>query len=872
MSEIWMDVDAALSEVPVNKVALIDDTDFKTREESVVYNQAGMDLVWNFVTTAGAYTQTAVTPTTAGVHDWTNQGNGMYSIEIPASAGTINNNTEGFGWFTGFATGILPWTGPIIGFRAAALNNALVDGGDNLDVNMTQAGGQTVTAAAAVTIHTDVGVNSTAQAALEDQYDGTGITGDTFPSTQSQLSGLANVGSAVHRPANSYTLTTGTQTGGTFASTEELDGVYHIHTDSAGTMELYYEFLIGAGIPSSAQITGYLTGVNDDLDIYGYDWVSASWKQIGNLQGTALASDQVNSYDMFVNMVGSGADFGKVRVRFYKASGLTTATLAIDQVFVSFSQSASGYENGRIWINTAASNTNTVVGVDGIATNAVSTIGAAKTISGLNSLTDFHLINGSSITLAASSDDESYFGDNWALALGGQSCSDIQVEGAQVSGIGTAASGEMHFDGCDIGTVSGQSIHGDFCGFSGTVTHTLAGDYNYHNCYSKVAGAGAPTFTKTPGQAITLQFRNWAGGIILSGLEAGDTVTVGGTLGTVTLNGADAAVEIRGTYKNLVNNLTGSPTVNTDGAILAADVAAILDDTGTSGVLLAATATSAQLVDDIMDENISKANHDVPNSLAKLVRQGGDLVQIDGQVSDVSPSTTNFDTNLTQVDTFFDDAVLIFSNGAANAGKGLPVSAYLNANGNMTFDAPDSWPVTPVNGDDFVVFANHVHPVSQIQSGLATEAKQDAAALINTEARLAELDAGNLPADVAAVKADTAAVLLDTNELQTDWVDGGRLDLILDAINSTVSTTGVVLTAGERNSIADAMLDRDMSTGADSGSPTVRTVRQALRSNRNKVTISGGTMTVTKEDDTTASWTAAITTTAGNPISEIDPA
>jgi hypothetical protein len=88
-----------------------------------------LDLVWNFVTTAGVMTQTAVTPTdTAGNYDWVNQGNGMYSIEIPASGGaSINNDTEGFGWFTGYATGILPWTGPVIGFRAAGLNNVLID-------------------------------------------------------------------------------------------------------------------------------------------------------------------------------------------------------------------------------------------------------------------------------------------------------------------------------------------------------------------------------------------------------------------------------------------------------------------------------------------------------------------------------------------------------------------------------------------------------------------------------------------------------------------------------------------------------------------------------------------------------------------------
>lgn len=128
MPEIWMDVDAGLSEVPVNLLPLIDDTDFKTRETAIAYNAAGMDLVWNFVTAAGAFTQTAVTPTTSGSYDWTHQGDGMYTIEIPASGGaSINNDTEGFGWFTGIATGVLPWRGPVIGFRAAGLNDALIE-------------------------------------------------------------------------------------------------------------------------------------------------------------------------------------------------------------------------------------------------------------------------------------------------------------------------------------------------------------------------------------------------------------------------------------------------------------------------------------------------------------------------------------------------------------------------------------------------------------------------------------------------------------------------------------------------------------------------------------------------------------------------
>ena len=148
MADIWFDVDTALSEVPINLMPLIDDTDFKSREVALTYNQAGLDLVWNFITTGGTMSQTAVTPTApGGAYDWQHIGDGMYTIEIPASGGaSINNNTEGFGWFTGVATGVLPWRSPIFGFRAAAINNSLIDGA-TVDVNVTALADDVITAA-----------------------------------------------------------------------------------------------------------------------------------------------------------------------------------------------------------------------------------------------------------------------------------------------------------------------------------------------------------------------------------------------------------------------------------------------------------------------------------------------------------------------------------------------------------------------------------------------------------------------------------------------------------------------------------------------------------------------------------------------------
>lgn len=97
-----------------------------------------------------------------------------------------------------------------------------------------------------------------------------------------------------------------------------------------------------------------------------------------------------------------------------------------------------------------------------------------------------------------------------------------------------------------------------------------------------------------------------------------------------------------------------------------------------------------------------------------------------------------------------------------------------------------------------------------------------------------------------------------------------------DKTGYTMANSGIgaaSFTAAALAAIADALLDRNMATGTDSGtdSTAVRTLRQAVRILRNKATIAAGTLTVTKEDDTTASWTAAITTAAGNPISTVDP-
>jgi hypothetical protein len=101
------------------------------------------------------------------------------------------------------------------------------------------------------------------------------------------------------------------------------------------------------------------------------------------------------------------------------------------------------------------------------------------------------------------------------------------------------------------------------CGLASTLTVGSAGDYFLVDCFSQVSGASSPTIDMGAAVGSTnISIRRWAGGITVSNIASGDVISLDGVFGTVTLNGADGQVEIRGIAKAVVNNLTGSPTVN----------------------------------------------------------------------------------------------------------------------------------------------------------------------------------------------------------------------------------------------------------------------------------------------------------------------
>jgi hypothetical protein len=84
----------------------------------------------------------------------------------------------------------------------------------------------------------------------------------------------------------------------------------------------------------------------------------------------------------------------------------------------------------------------------------------------------------------------------------------------------------------------------------------------------------------------------------------------------------------------------------------------------------------------------------------------------------------------------------------------------------------------------------------------------------NLDTQLSAID-DLVDTEVAAIKTDTAAILIDTNELQTDWVNGGRLDLILDtAAAGSLDAAGVRAAVGLASANLDTQL-ADLPTNAE---------------------------------------------------------
>ena len=350
----------------------------------------------------------------------------------------------------------------------------------------------------------------------------------------------------------------GSQQSGTFASTEAEDGTLHDIDDTGNDIDIVYTFRVGGGrVGTEIMFAGFVQGNSDIVAIEVYDHVGDDWEVVHNIAGTNGTVNSVADIPLLLKHTGTGSDLGDVYIRF-DTNSTTPSNLSVDRLLVeavNIGQTA-GYQNGAIWVDTANGTAGTENFVSGTADNPVLTWADALTLSAALGITDFHIINGSTITLSATSDNYSLFGDNWTLDLNGQQIAGAHFEGAKVSGTSTGT-GPSFIKG-EVGSVTlGDEAHIDEVSLTGTIT-LIAGVIHIDDCHHATTNAVILDFGAAVGST-TVHMHGYEGSVETQNMgDSGTDIMHLDGHGTLlcNANGAGGTVHLRGIWKSTPNNAT----------------------------------------------------------------------------------------------------------------------------------------------------------------------------------------------------------------------------------------------------------------------------------------------------------------------------
>lgn len=276
-------------------------------------------------------------------------------------------------------------------------------------------------------------------------------------------------------------------------------------------------------------------------------------------------------------------------------------------------------------------------------------------------------------------------------------------------------------------------------------------------------------------------------------LDATDTNTVG----TLVLTVAASANALPVRHEFQVVEEDTYEFLYASGATPDTDVAAILTDTGT---------TLDNLVDDL------ESRLGIPSDLGSGATISANMVDIEAQTDDI---------------------------GAAGAGlTAIPWNADWDAE-------------VQSEANDALVALGLDHLVSTSVTGTDIADDSIIAQLVDDAATADWDNYDNTTASLEALNADTDAIVADTNELQGDWVNGGRLDLILDELTSQGDTNETKLDtiAGYIDTEIAAILV-DTGTTLDTKINTIDTLVDAIKAVTDNLPDSGALTTLEGKIDT----------------------
>lgn len=235
-----------------------------------------------------------------------------------------------------------------------------------------------------------------------------------------------------------------------------------------------------------------------------------------------------------------------------------------------------------------------------------------------------------------------------------------------------------------------------------------------------------------------------------------------GTTASDPFSGQVVAASVTGSVGSVTGNVGGNIT---------GSVGSVLGGINTSGGAI----TTLDALDTAQDTQHATTQ-------AAITTLDDAIIATTGAVSDLSPAANSFDTDLTDADNFWNDALLQFTSGSLN-GQSSPIKTFANTGGTCDFD--EAFSSAPSNGDTFRILVSHIHPVSQISQGVRDVNNSSPAA-------------NSLGADIAAMAGADGATLATAQGNYAPAVAGDQMDLV-DAPNATAigAVTAAMLAAGD---------------------------------------------------------------------------
>ena len=473
------------------------------------------------------------------------------------------------------------------------------------------------------------------------------------------------------------------------------------------------------------------------------------------------------------------------------------------------------YYNFGIWLDDAAANTDSDVGVDGTPANPVSTLAAARILADSMGLMKYYITNNSSFTLDAAYEDWCFMGmgETNQINFGNQDVDNSNFRHLMVAGI-QGGTGLIWLDECYLDAADSLECVARNSWFSDTISVRVATNIVFDQCYSAIAGNNTPGIDfNSAGGTIDVNVRHYSGGLALFNMTSNHTISyeTDGQL-VVDASCTSANVTARG---NMTITDNGTTTALTDSAVFnRPDMAARNWDEVNTGV-----------------------DHNVMSSTGKQLRTAQKAASIaTGTIVRANDSTAvlTFDGGYTFPDDFFEHRQLEVDVGTDSI-EVQAINSFTGATDSIALALGRSFHIVPANGDIFqIIPATGTHVIDIHAPAILQILEADTSTI---DAGFGEMlkDTANYHADVSALALEASlfdpANTADSTDiaqsvqggLETQGYTNARAEN-LDSLDATISGITATLpdsSAGDISYIANNQDDFKADVSGCGAGPSV---------------------------------------------------